>query len=319
MRQRIALAILAPFVLANTAGPDIPQPLTSDEIASAIVQMSEDQYRRMTVPVSINGEGPFRFMVDTGAEATVLSHGLADRLELTERRSATLVGMISSRQVQTTIVPELLFGNRPHHGALAALVEGDNIGGADGILGLDTLQGRRILLDFANRRMEVADIDSKADNRGYEIIVRARRNGDQLIITQARLDGVRTAVVVDTGAQGSIGNEALLRRLRSARDGLDAEMTDINGVQAISPTRIGRKLEFDRAQLGNFHIAFTPSPTFAALGLEKEPALILGMSELRVFDRVAIDFASRRVLFDLPENSRLPDDHVQRGFGRTGS
>ena len=51
---------------------------------------------------------------------------------------------------------------------------------------------------------------------------------------------------------------------------------------------------------------FANSPTFHALDLSDEPALILGMSELKLFRRVAIDFKTRRVLFDLPPQRASP-------------
>ncbi len=279
---------------------------TAEEAATEIIAMEDERYRRMTVPVTINGTGPYQFMIDTGAQATVLSHSLADQLMLTERNTATLVGMASTREVETTIVDEITFGSHSHYGARAALVTGENIGGADGILGIDALQDRRVLLDFENRKIEVAREDDRQSNRGYDIIVRARREAGRLIITRARVDGVRVAVIVDTGAQSSVGNEALFRRLRRSQVSADAEMTDINGVQRIGKVRMARNLELDRANLSNFFLSFADSPTFAALGLDDEPALVLGMNELRLFERVAIDFPSRRILFDLPDNARLP-------------
>ena len=287
----------------------------AEEAASEIIMLEQERYRRMTVPVMINGQGPFDFMIDTGAQATVMSNALADMLQLTERDTATLVGMASSRMVETTTVPHLSFGSSERFDARAALVDGSNIGGADGILGIDSLRDQRVLLDFENLIMEVGESTGGAQNRGYDIVVRARRIGEQLIIARARIDGVRTAVVVDTGAQGSIGNGALFDRLRRRQGSVETEMTDINGVQASGVTRVARTLELDRAQLSNFHIAFADSPLFAALDLEDEPAMILGMNELRLFERVAIDFASRRVLFDLPEGSRLP---TLRSFGTSG-
>ncbi len=287
----------------------------ADEAATEIIMLEDERYRRMTVPVMINGQGPFDFMIDTGAQATVMSHALADMLQLNDRETATLVGMASSREVQTTMVPRLSYGSSERYDALAALVESSNIGGADGILGLDSLQDRRVLLDFQNLIMEVADSSGSRQNRGFDIVVRARRIGEQLIIARARIDGVRTAVIIDTGAQGSIGNDALFERLRRKQGSVETEMTDINGVQANGITRVARTLELDRANLSNFHIAFAESPLFAALDLDEEPAMILGMNELRLFERVAIDFASRRVLFDLPEGSRLPPI---RSFGVSG-
>ncbi len=56
--------------------------------------------------------------------------------------------------------------------------------------------------------------------------------------------------------------------------------------------------------MGQVPIGYADTPVFAQLGLDDRPALILGMQNLRVFDRVAIDFADRRILFDLPDGSR---------------
>lgn len=307
----LTLATVATIAATGVSETEIAAPVA--EMATEVLVLQDEIYNRMTVSVMINGQGPFDFLVDTGAEASVLSHALADQLQLTDRDTATLVGMASERQVETAMIDEISFGRGIHRDATAALVEGDNIGGAHGILGLDTLQDRRVLLDFENRRMEVAHPDEPASNRGYDIVVRARRVAGQLIIARADIDGVRTAVIVDTGAQGSIGNTALQRRLRSNRNVFETEMTDINGVQATGMVRVARTLQMDQATINNFLIAFNESPTFAAMGLQDEPAMILGMSELRLFRRVAIDFASRRVLFDLPDNARLPD---MSAFGR---
>lgn len=291
------LALSANLTTAAAQAPPAEEPL-----AVEIVDMEHERYRRMTVPVMIDGQGPFRFMIDTGAQATVVSRALADRLALFDRRTATLVGMASSRQVETTKIADLSLGSRNFFIQTAPVVDGVNIGGADGILGLDSLQNQRVLLDFAKRELSVADADSLGGNRGFEIIVRARRELGQLIITSARLDGVKVAVIVDTGAQTSIGNPALFTKLRGRSIG-ETELTDINGVVMGGALKLGRSLELGRARLNNLPILFTDSPTFHTLGLGEDPALILGMAELKLFNRVAIDFQTRRVLFDLPRGT----------------
>ena len=55
-------------------------------------------------------------------------------------------------------------------------------------------------------------------------------------------------------------------------------------------------------RLQNLSIAFADAPPFRRLGLDERPAMLLGMNELRAFRRVAIDFATRKVLFDLPDD-----------------
>jgi predicted aspartyl protease len=193
-------------------------------------------------------------------------------------------------------------------------VEGAHIGDADGILGLDSLQNQRVLLDFANRQISVADAEDLGGNRGYEIVVKARELLGQLIITTARLDGVQVDVIVDTGAEGSVGNLALLDRLRRNRQLDDSVMTDINGQTLGGVVRVVRELNLGRANVQNFPVLFADSRPFHTLGLADQPALILGMSELKLFRRVAIDFKTRRVLFDLP-----PDALFQRRFNATGT
>jgi len=270
-----------------------------------IIELGGDRYRRLTVQVTIGGKGPFRFMLDTGAEATVVSRDLADRLALNDRKSAILVGMASRRTVETAAISDFGLGSRTFYIRNAPVVEGANIGGADGILGLDSLQDQRVLIDFVNEQISVADADDLGGNRGYEIIVKARERLGQLIITEARLDGIRVNVVVDSGAQGSIGNPALQHRFRRNRHMGESELTDINGVVMTGSIKIAGELNVGRARLQNIPIMFADSPTFHALGLADEPALILGMHELKLFRRVAIDFKTRRVLFDLPPQARI--------------
>ena len=309
----MALAVVATQLAPVTAAaPDAVTPPTAAAPGSDVdvIELERERYRRMTVPVMIGGEGPFRFMLDTGAEATVVSQALADRLALNDRKPAILVGMASRRQVETAEIFDVGLGRRLFYIRNAPVVEGENIGGADGILGVDSLQHQRVLLDFARQEITVADAEELGGNRGYEIIVKARERLGQLIIAEARLDGIRVAVVVDTGAQSSIGNIALLNRFRRSRHLGETQVTDINGEVLNGLVKVGSELRIDRARLNNIPIMFADSPTFHALDLADEPAMILGMSELKLFRRVAIDVKTRRVLFDLPPQAGL--------YGRSG-
>ena len=293
----VAAALATSLTGAAAQAPPPPDPSVE------VLAIERERYQRMTVPVTIQGQGPFNFLIDTGAQATVLSRALADRLMLHDRDTATLVGMASSRTVETTPIDDFNLGSRSFYIRQAPVVEGEHIGDADGILGLDSLQNQRVLLDFARREISVADSATSGGTRGYEIVVRARERLGQLIITTARLDGVQVEVIVDTGAQGSVGNLALLDRLRRNKELVGTEMTDVNGITLGGVVRVARQLELGRANVQNFPILFADSRPFHSLGLADKPALILGMSELKLFRRVAIDFKTRRVLFDLPPDA----------------
>ena len=262
------------------------------------VAFDRDRYERMTIPVTIAGQGPYRFFVDTGAQATVVTRQVTTDLSLEPRGKARLVAMGSSKVVDLVDIDDLEFADRTLSGLRSPLLERQHIG-ADGILGLDSLQDMRVLIDFSEDRMLVADADQLGGNYGYEIVVRARARLGQMIITDARLDGVKTAVIIDTGAQNSVGNTALLEKLRKRERG-SFTSKDVHGFSISGDVTVARSLRIGRLLMSDVPIGIHDSPAFEALGLEDKPAVILGMGNLRLFDRVAIDFASRKVLFDLP-------------------
>jgi predicted aspartyl protease len=291
---------------ATVASSEAPVPAGAPDNAE-LIKLQQERYTRVTVPVKIKGQGPFRFMVDTGAQATVVSSALADKLGLTERSAGTVIGMASRAAVQVTEIPQLGLGSREFFIRSAPILEAANIGGADGILGLDSLQDQRVLIDFEKQRIFVADAKQLGGDRGFEIVVKARRKLGQLIITGARLNGIDVDVIVDTGSQSSIGNMALFQRMSRTRGLGDNTLTDVNGIDLTSPVRIVHHLEIKNLNVDYIPIMFADAPPFKALGLDREPALILGVEQLKLFRRVAIDFPKQRILFDLPRGSSNRD------------
>ena len=291
---------------ATVASSEAPVPAGAPDNAE-LIKLQQERYNRVTVPVTIKGQGPFRFMVDTGAQATVVSSALADKLGLTERSAGTVIGMASRAAVQVTEIPQLGLGSREFFIRSAPILEAANIGGADGILGLDSLQDQRVLIDFEKQRIFVADAKQLGGDRGFEIVVKARRKLGQLIITGARLNGIDVDVIVDTGSQSSIGNMALFQRMSRTRGLGDNTLTDVNGIDLTSPVRIVHHLEIKNLNVDYIPIMFADAPPFKALGLDREPALILGVEQLKLFRRVAIDFPKQRILFDLPRGSSNRD------------
>jgi predicted aspartyl protease len=292
--------------LAAVATSASPPPPRSDATTAntQTIQLDSDGHERLTVAVTIGGRGPFDFLIDTGAQATVLSRELADRLQLTDRMPATLIGLVSRVPIETVAIDDMTLGRHNFDIAKAPLVDAQHLGvGVDGILGLDGLQQRRVLIDFVKQKIEVADAAELGGNRGYEIVVKAHRRLGQLIITDARVDGVRTAVVIDTGAQASVINDALLDRLRT-RSRETMTLTDINGTEIEGPIHILRSFTVDNMSISGIPAFVAESAALKELGLDDKPAMILGMRELKLFGRVAIDFDSRRILFDIPRSTR---------------
>lgn len=295
-----AASLLLPVMLLATslplfAGQDGQQQTAQTDI----VAIRKDQWSRMTVPVTVIDQGPFRFLIDTGSQNTVLSRDLAQRLSLVPNRKARLVSVAGTQIVDTVELDQIDLGRRSYYGLTAPLLESEHMG-ADGILGLDSLQGQRVLVDFKQGLMAIDDAKNLGGNRGFDIVVEARRRSGQLIMADAKLEGIKVQVVIDTGAETSIGNLALQRALSRKRKDEKIQLLSVTGDQINADLGYARWLEISDVRFNNVAIAYTDAPAFKALKLDNRPSLLLGMRDLRSLDRLAIDFASRRILFDVP-------------------
>ena len=277
--------------------PDLTDPETT------ILSLDEDSNLRYTIPVRIDGVGPYNFMIDTGSQATAVTDRVMRGVILPSAGEALVVGMASRQVVDLVELDRFEVADRTLHNIAAPVLQRRHVG-ADGISGLDALQDFRVLIDFRDETIAVADAEDELSRRGFEIVVRARSKLGQLLITDAEIEGVRATVIIDTGAQASMGNLALQRRIRAKR-AQEVKTTDVNGASILSDLSYARSLEFQGLEVSNVPITFADTPAFEALGLQDKPVLSLGMQHLRLFDRVAIDFAKRQILFDLPRRARI--------------
>ncbi|HSS98199.1 MAG TPA: retropepsin-like aspartic protease [Terriglobales bacterium] len=124
----------------------VAQPDKVDSTTQATdLRFKGDGYDRMTVPVRVAGHGPYRFLIDTGADRTAISSDLARQLQLSGRAGTTLHSVTGETQIQTANVPMLDITAKQVKNIDAALLESEHMG-ADGILGLDSLRSQRVLL-----------------------------------------------------------------------------------------------------------------------------------------------------------------------------
>ncbi|MCB2072616.1 MAG: aspartyl protease family protein [Novosphingobium sp.] len=301
------LAQILSLVLANTVLPAAPLVESGVQVSETeavsgepeIVGGEEDRYDRMTLPVHIGEHGPFRFLLDTGSQSTVLSTALADKLALPPGQSRTIVSIAGTQEVRTAEVERILLGKRSYYGLEAPLLERGHIG-ADGILGIDSLQNQRVLVDFSDNFIAINDTEKIAADRDFDIVVKARRRAGQLIMTNADIDGKRARVIIDTGSDVTIGNRALQRALARRGKIVETVLHSATGQQLPAQMGFAERLSFGDISITNVAIAFADAAPFKKLALDKRPALMLGMRELRVFKRIAIDFSRRKVMFDLP-------------------
>ncbi len=312
MKARFLAGLMG--ILATPVAAETPVPLPSTgfvDPSAETITLQEEGNRRLTLPVMIDGSGPYAFLIDTGSQATAITHEIRSSLALAPAGTALLVGMASRREVDLASVARIDFGTNSFTNFSAPVLAREHVG-ADGIIGLDALQDLRVLLDFRQQTITVEDTSTKNNSSGFEIIVRAHQKLGQLLITDALVEGVRTTVIIDTGAQASLGNNALRDRIKTKRAS-EITTTDVNGVDLIGQVAVVRSLVIEGLALTNVPLAFADTPAFAALGLEDKPVLSLGMQHLALFDRVAIDFGRQRVLFDVPRDVARAIRDAKRG------
>lgn len=115
--------------------------------ATEIIDLEEERNRRLTLPVTVDGHGPYRFMIDTGSEATAITRPIVEVLGHPPAARAIVIGMASRRPADIVELDRLEFGSRVVRNLYAPVLERRHVG-ADGILGLDALQAFRVLFDF---------------------------------------------------------------------------------------------------------------------------------------------------------------------------
>ncbi len=309
MRSLFLMPLFAAFG-AQPAPEETLPPRPAAEAASETVALGAIE-TRMTVPVSIGGAAPQPFIIDTGAERSVVSRQLAGQLGLAAGPQVRLTTMTGSAQVQTVVVPSLSVGPvRDGRAFNAPALEAAHLGG-HGLLGIEQLRGHMVAIDFDRREMAVRPSRGTARTRtvardAEEIVVIARNRMGQLIVTEAQFEGHRVTVVLDTGSQISMGNLALQRRLKRIALKGPIELTSVTGEKLTVNYHIAGQVQIGGVVMRGLPVAFADVPPFDHFGLSKEPALMLGMDALRAFRRVEIDFPARRVRFMMTRSSTPP-------------
>lgn len=303
--------VAAQLSIGAVAQETTPISETSEFGAPSGQEYLTDKTDRMTVPVRINGSEPVPFIVDTGSERTVISHDLAQRLSLQAGPPLVLATISGREEVGSFLIDNLAMTTINVEDLEAPALDQQNIG-AFGLIGIDSLEDHKLLLDFRDGTMDVLKSKKSRNKTNLEdgmIVVTATRKAGRMILSSAKIDGRKVDIILDTGAQTSIANAALRKRLRNSNSTnlQPISMRTVTGDQIAGEFTQIRNIEVGGLKLRNLPIILTEdSYAFDVLGLNDRPAILLGMDALRMFDRVVIDFANRRVAFDLPRHGTAP-------------
>jgi len=263
-----------------------------------------DRIGRIVAPVMINGQGPFRMVVDTGASRTTISPELVKLLglELDPQKTITLNGVTGAAEVPVVTIERLQAGDFIVSSTDAPIVRAPIMAGADGILGVAGFTTERIIVDFKRDRIEISRSRPRSRSSTSLTTVPAKRVTGGLLAIDAQVGLVRTKVIIDTGGERTLGNlalrEALLKRKRIKVFDGDVRHTAIYGATmdmrqgevAYAPT-----IKIGDVSLTDVSVVFGDFHVFKVWGLDKRPVLLLGMDVLGVMDQLIIDYARKEL------------------------
>lgn len=283
-------------------GPDeIDRETETQDIAFRV-----DRNDRMTVAVRVSGKGPFHFLVDTGANRTVVSTAIASAMGLSSGPLARLHSVTGTSLVRTANVPQLELSHDRVRSVEAAVLEAANMG-ADGIVGVDSLRSEKVIFDFRTRMISIIPSQQRVRDEEGTIVVRGKLKQGHLIVTSATANRVPLTAVLDTGSEITMGNAALRNRLE-ARGRLGSPeriaMKSVTGKILVGEAFHMTNVSIGDVELHDLVILFAISPIFDRLGLENRPAMLFGMNAMRAFDKVSIDFVRKQLRMTIAEARR---------------
>jgi len=280
--------------MAQDAASAPPKPNPAEPVPDSVLAASVDLSDRMTVPVVVNGRGPFPFVIDTGSNRSVLSDALAGQLGLPRAGSLQIKAATGMAQTDSVKVASLVVGHRHLTNFQAPVLQVDNLG-ALGMLGIDAVEDQRLVMDFRKKQMTLTTSVPREMDVGT-LVVQAKSRYGQLLLVDSSVEDIPLYVIIDTGSEVTVGNNAMrdfLARRRAQR----VDVIDVAGGTARVDLGLLPELHIGKVIVRNEQVAYADLYVFEHLGLHGKPSMLLGMSTLRKCAKVSIDFPAREVRF----------------------
>ncbi len=246
---------------------------------------------QMLTQVRINGEGPFRFILDTGANVTCVSQRIVNQLDLEPISSGeTVVGNEGRSQARRVLLPNVEVAG-VQRDQINALVMASNQfdAGTHGILGADSFSGQRVVFDIQQNEYHVGPSGDPSENF---VIVQGELRRRHILFVNVEINGHRVPAMVDTGAEMTFVNPSLMQlaglpRIREITT--RAQMQgDRNAIREVG-TAI-ESINFGPVQTERVEAHGTIIPVFRNREGQETPGLLIGMNVWRGYSQIAIDY-----------------------------
>jgi predicted aspartyl protease len=304
-REIVVLAALTaavlPFAQAEPTVPSLPAASapSAPPIAEVAVTAPEPRYvaptlrdriGRIWAPVYLNGKGPYRLVLDTGASNSAVISKVAEELGLPPTGALRLHGVTGSATVPFVTVDTFVVGDMESHSTMLPIVP-DALGGADGVLGMEGLKNKRIFIDFLHDKITIIQSHMQRAREGY-VAIPLTRNANGLLVAKGYVGNVRVQAIIDTGGQATVANSALQTALR-ARHSKDERPDYITG--ATDDVQPGHDVPISSVSLGSViiqspYITVSDLHIFERWHMTEQPTVIIGIDTLGLLADMVIDY-----------------------------
>lgn len=289
-----------------------PQPLSPDDLLFAC-PTSLDHIGRVVASVMIDGKGPFRFVVDTGANYSTISPRLAGILRLTPstQQAIRVTGITGTAQVASVPIDKMQAGALVIEHTRFPVIWASVMGGADGILGAAGLAEDRLLVDFRHNKVVITRSHGDSVPWGFTRVWATRLDGGLLSVT-GEVGNVPVHAIIDTGSQHTLGNLALYQELYARERGkgkyLAADVYGATKQVGSGKLQMAPTIDLGAIKVAGVALVFGDFHIFKVWDLTRQPAIILGMDVLGTVNAFSIDFRHGELAID----SRFHDESAAR-------
>ncbi len=294
---------------ASAPATGAPRPLEPQDLLLAC-PTTRDYVGRVLAAVMVDGRGPYRFIVDTGANDSTISPKLAAALglALSSTKSLKIAGVTGTEIVPSVPIESLRAGAMVIAHSQLPVVWSPIMTGADGILGAAGLAQDSLLVDFLHNTVVIHTADDVGIPSGYAR-VQATRLRSGLLSIPGEVGGVPVDAIIDTGSPQTLGNMALYRALYS-KPGTGGQAKVYGVTKQVRPgnVQVAPTVDLGAIRIGNAVLVYGDFPIFEVWGLTEHPAIILGMDVLGTVDAFAIDF--RHAEIGVAPRDYDPSQHV---------
>jgi predicted aspartyl protease len=274
--------------------------------ANSAVPLRPAATAHLVVPASVNGAGPFPFILDTGADGTGIYQWFAEKQGFRPGPPDEVEGMTGTVTSPTYLLDSVEVDGRAIRNVAAdSYPNRHDVEIEAGAVGNDLMDGSVAIFDFPCKKVEIwpkpADMRHLLTPHAHKIEGGTVLEGTQLTLP-VQVGGARGIAVLDTGSSDTRINAQFLRA--AGIDPASASFRDAEPIFGVNSTAMpSRKGPIGTVRFAGLEVSGAEAramdlPVFKTWGLGDGPAMILGL-DLMQGHRLVYDHDAKRFWFDI--------------------